>query len=250
MTLRLLLAYDGTRYAGWQRQPDALTVQTVLEDALRRLDGHPVTTVAAGRTDAGVHAWGQVVQARLRTPRPPAVIHRALNALLPPDIVVRRVVPAPPRAHAQFDAVHKWYRYRLVTGPIRPVFDRPYVHHLAQSLDLDAMRRAGRVWVGRHDFRAFHSTGRLVTSTRRRIYRLRITREKGCACTSAPFLCIDVVADGFLYHMVRRMVGALLLIGTGRWPPDAARRLLARRTTLVAPTAPARGLCLMQVSYA
>lgn len=240
--IRLVLAYDGTRYAGWQRQPNQPSIQSVLEDALRRLDERPVETIAAGRTDAGVHAWGQVVQATLHTPRSPRVIRRALNVLLPPDIVVRRVLPASPSAHPQFDAARKWYRYRLATGPVRPLFDRPFVHYIAHPLNLAAMRRAARSWVGRHDFRAFHSAGRPVESTRRRVYRIGITRRAGG-------VAIDVVADGFLYHMVRRMVGALLLIGRGRWTPDTARRLLQPRATLVAPTAPAHGLCLMQVSY-
>ena len=247
--VQLLVAYDGTRYAGWQRQPNTLTVQVVLEEALRRLDGRRVMTTAAGRTDAGVHAVGQVVHASLRRPRSPTVLRRALNALLPDDIVVRRVTPAPIGRHPRFDAARKWYRYRIATGPVRPLFDRAYVHYISQPLNVAAMRRAARAWVGRHDFRAFHSAGRSVSSTRRRIYRLRVATSGRATSGRVGELRIDVVADGFLYHMVRRMVGALLQIGRGQWTPEMANALLTHRSGLVAPTAPARGLCLMQVTY-
>jgi tRNA pseudouridine38-40 synthase len=237
ITLRLLVAYDGARFAGWQRQKNVRTVQASLEDALARVTERRAIVVGAGRTDAGVHALGQVAHARVVTRLSPAVLRRALNAVLPDDVIVRRLAEAPGRFHAQHDARWKWYRYRIAVGPVRPLLDRAYVLYVPQPLNVAAMRRAARAWVGRHDFRAFHSSGQPVASTRRRVYRLRLTREKGSASRSGPFLCIDVVADGFLYHMVRRMVGALLEIGRGRPMPP------------VAPTAPALGLCLMRVTY-
>lgn len=229
-TLRFLIAYDGTRYGGWQRQRNAPTVQAKLETALRRLTGRRVVVIGAGRTDAGVHAWGQVAHATVVTRLPPRVLRQALNALLPPDILVRRVTQAPSTFHAQFQAARKWYRYRIATGPVRPLFDRPYVHYVPQPLDLAAMQRAARRWRGRHDFRAFHSAGRTVADTRRTISTLRLAQR-------GRELRVDIEADGFLYHMVRRMVGALLLVGQGKPLPA------------IAPTAPARGLCLMRVTY-
>ena len=229
-TLRFLVAYDGTRYGGWQRQRNAPTVQAKLEAALRRLAGRRVVVVGAGRTDAGVHAWGQVAHATVATRLPPRILCQALNALLPPDILVRRVSRAPATFHAQFDAARKWYRYRLATGPVRPLFDRPYVSYVPQPLDLAAMQRAARRWRGRHDFRPFHSAGRSVADARRTIHRLRLTRR-------GRELRVDVEADGFLYHMVRRMVGALLVVGQGKPLPA------------VPPTAPAKVLCLMRVTY-
>ncbi len=229
-TFRFLIAYDGTRYGGWQRQRNAPTVQAKLETALRRLTGRRVVVIGAGRTDAGVHAWGQVAHAAVATRLSPPVLRQALNALLPPDILVRRVTRAPAAFHAQFDAARKWYRYRIATGPVRPLFDRPYVHYVPQPLDLAAMQRAARRWRGRHDFHPFHSAGRAVADTRRTIQVLHLARR-------GRKLRVDIAADGFLYHMVRRMVGALLLVGQGNpWPA-------------VAPTAPARGLCLMRVTY-
>ncbi len=229
-TVRLLVAYDGTRSAGWQRQREGRTVQATLEDALARITGRRTTVIGAGRTDAGVHALGQVAHTRVVTRLSPAVLRRAMNAVLPDDVIVRRLAEAPGRFHAQHDARRKWYRYRIATGPVRPLLERAFVHYVPQPLDLAAMRRAAARWVGRHDFRAFHSSGRPVTSTRRRVDRLRISRQGG-------ELHIDIIADGFLYHMVRRMVGTLLEIGRGRPAPA------------VAPTAPAHGLCLMQVTY-
>lgn len=229
-TARLVVAYDGTRYAGWQRQRNAPTIQATLEAALRQLSGRRVTAIAAGRTDAGVHAWGQVVHARLRTRLSPGTLRQALNAILPPDIVIRHAHYVPGTFHARYDAARKWYRYRILESADKPLFDRWYVHRVPQRLHLSIMQRAAQAWVGRHDFRAFHSNGRPVDSTRRTVHRLRISRQ-------GREVRIDVEADGFLYHMVRRMVGMLLEIGRGRRPA-------------IAPTAPAKGLCLMRVSYA
>lgn len=246
--LRLVIAYDGTRYAGWQRQQNAPTIQAMLEAAVHRVTRQRVVVTGAGRTDAGVHARAQVAHARVRTRLSPTILQRALNAVLPPDILIRRLTEAPRDFHARFHAVKKWYRYRIVTGRQRPLFERAYVHHVPQPLNLTRMRRAARRWIGRHDFRAFHSTGRPVASTRRTVHRLRVTSR-------GREIHVDVVADGFLYHMVRRMVGALLKIGRGDWPVCAARALIHQRDMasriprVIAPTAPAQGLCLMRVTY-
>lgn len=240
-TARLVIAYDGTRYAGWQRQRNAPTVQAALESALQRLTGRRIAVVGAGRTDAGVHAWGQVAHVRITTRLRPAVVRRALNALLPHDLLIRQVTLVSDRFHAQHQATRKWYRYRIATGPTKPLFTRAWVHWVPQPLNVAAMRRAARCWVGRHNFRAFHSSGSPAASTWRTITTFRVTRR-------APFdhgrtgrgveLHVDIQGDGFLYHMVRRLVGVLLEIGKGKPQP------------VVAPTAPAQGLCLMRVTYA
>lgn len=240
MTVRFLLAYDGTRYAGWQRQHHAPTIQATLEDALRNITGHRTVVLGAGRTDAGVHAWGQVAHARLTTRLTVRTLQNALNAVLPPDIVVRRVTRVPNRFHARYDAVRKRYRYRIAVGPLKPLFTRDWVHWVAQPLNVAAMRRVAKAWVGRHDFGAFHSAGRPVASTRRTVYALRIIRraplDHGLTGRGGE-LHVEIEADGFLYHMVRRMVGVLLEIGKGKPRPIAA------------PTAPAKGLCLLEVKY-
>jgi len=243
-TVRLLVAYDGTRYAGWQQQRHALTVQATLEAALRQIVGHHITVMASGRTDAGVHAWGQVAHATVTTRLSPGALCRALNALTPSDILIRRVTKVPATFHARFNAVRKRYRYRIATGPLKPLFERSYVHFVPQRLDVPAMRWAAKAWVGHHDFRAFHSTGRPTISTRRHVYALRVTRQ-------GREVRIDVEADGFLYHMVRRMVGVLLEVGKGRWAPHIAQAFMNHRqpSPVVAPTAPAKGLCLVSVRY-
>jgi len=246
--LQLTVAYEGTRYAGWQRQKNAPTVQAVVEDALRRIIGKRVTVTAAGRTDSGVHAQGQVIHAHAETSLAPAVLRRALNALLPEDVLVRRVSAAPSAFHARYHAVRKRYRYRIATGPLRPLAERRYVHFVPQPLDVNAMRRAARFWVGRHPFAAFDASGRPAGATRqpgatrRRVYAIRIRRQ-------GREVWVDITADGFLYRMARRMVGTLLEIGKGRWPVSTAKALLSRPGCVCAPTAPARGLCLMEVAY-
>lgn len=242
--LQLVIAYDGTRYAGWQRQRNAPTIQAELEKALRTLTGRRVIVTASGRTDAGVHAQGQVAHVRLQTRLTPTALRKSLNAILPPDIVIRSIQNVPGTFHARYDARRKWYRYRVVTGPEKPLFERAVVHHVPQRLNVAAMRRAARVWVGRHDFRAFHSAGRSVASAIRTVHSLRVT-QRGRAIT------MDITADGFLYHQARRMVGTLIEIGKGRWSPDIAATFVGRhRPPISAPTAPAKGLCLMRVAYA
>ena len=241
--VRMVVAYEGTRYAGWQRQKNAMTVQAALEDALRTITGRHVAVAGAGRTDTGVHAWGQVAHADVPGRLDPATLQRALNACLPDDILVRDITRIRGRFHARFDARRKRYRYRIVTGPLRPLFDRSLVQYVPGSLQVTAMRRAARHWVGPHDFGRFHSTGRAVAITRRTVTALTIRRH-GLEIT------IEVTADGFLYHMVRRMVGVLLKVGKGRWAPEiAARFIRPGQPAPDAPTAPARGLMLMEVAY-
>ncbi|PIQ82375.1 MAG: tRNA pseudouridine(38-40) synthase TruA [Candidatus Omnitrophica bacterium CG11_big_fil_rev_8_21_14_0_20_64_10] len=228
--IRFQVAYEGTDFAGWQVQKYKRTVQGVLEAALRKLTGRPVRVTGAGRTDAGVHAEGQVAHADLESGLPLKTIERALNAILPEDVTVRQVRLAPPGFHARYRAQRKTYRYRIWNRPQRPLFDRRFLIHVREPLDLAAMRRAARNWIGRHDFKAFHSAGRPVRSTRRTVFSLKIGAARGT-------ITLDVTADGFLYHMARRMAGFLIEVGKGKPAPA------------IPPTAPARGLTLMKVSY-
>ncbi|MBI3615211.1 MAG: tRNA pseudouridine(38-40) synthase TruA [Candidatus Omnitrophica bacterium] len=227
--LKLILAYEGTRFAGWQRQKAKRTVQATLEYVFQKILNERVGVVGAGRTDSGVHAQGQVAHVKIDSPLPAKIIHRALNALLPEDIVVHSVRLAADGFHARYGAISKWYRYTIWNQPDRPLFDRATVLHIRQPLDLRAMQRAARALRGRRDFKAFHSSGRPVASTRRTLHSLTVRSNRGV-------IWIDAKADGFLYHMVRRITGLLIETGKGK-------------TSLIPPTAPAKGLCLMKVRY-
>ncbi len=233
--LRFTIAYDGTRFSGWQMQNGARTVQSTLEQAFRQILQEKVRVIGAGRTDSGVHAEGQVAHAAIWSPISLSKLRRALNAVLPDDLAIRSVQRAPLDFHARYSAAAKWYRYSIWNDPTRPIFDRERLLHVLAPLDLRAMRQAARRLRGRHDFRSFHSTGRPVASTVRTLRRLSILRR-------GKRIEIHAEADGFLYHMVRRIVGFLLEVGRG-----SARPADAFCTT--APTAPARGLCLMRVRY-
>ena len=240
---RLTLEYEGTRYFGWQRQPSHVTVQQVVEDGLERITGAPTTVHASGRTDTGVHAEAQVASFRSATALPPERLMAALNAVLPDDVAVLDLVEAPPDFHARFSARGKAYRYRVWNGRHRRVQDRTRRIHERRRLDVGAMARAASLWVGEHDFASFHAAGRDVESTVRIVRRFVVER-------AGDEVRFEVEASGFLYKMVRTMVGTLLEIGRGERDPMAARTVLdARDRTVAGPTAPALGLALVVVSY-
>ena len=241
--MRLVLAYHGARFGGWQKQKNNPSIQQALESALTQLNGHPVGATAAGRTDAGVHAWGQVVHTQLVKPTPPKTVQRALNAILPEDILVRSVHGISNGFHAQRDAKHKTYRYRIYHSTTKPLFERSVTHWVSHPLDLTKMRKAAKSWVGRHNFKSFQSTGSSAKTTTRRVDAI-VIRKRGAE------IWVDITADGFLYHMARRMVGLLIDIGKGKVSPQAAYDLVGSKRSKITPTtAPAKGLCLMQVSY-
>lgn len=244
-SLKLTLAYDGTNYVGWQRQANGVSIQQVVEEAFAPLmaSGEPPTIAGAGRTDAGVHALGQVASATLDLDLPTDAIHRALNVRLPADVRVVRVEDAPTGFHAQFHAAGKSYRYRLVTAPVVSPFDRWFVWHVPGPRDAEAMRQAARALVGRHDFASFQANGTEVRETTRTITRIEL-RETGGE------LHIEVDGDGFLRHMVRIIAGTLVDIGTGTRAPGEIDRILSARDRRVAgQTAPACGLTLVNVTY-
>ena len=334
--LKVTIAYDGTAYAGWQVQRDEPTVQGALEAAIAQVTGQAVRVLASGRTDAGVHALGQVVGFRTESALPPEVLLRALNAVLPRDIAVLDAAEAPEGFHPIRGAVRKRYRYVIHDGPVRDVFQRRYVWHYGRGrLDAEAMQRAAAPLLGRHDFRSFQSSGAERRSSVRTIFELRVQRGRagdrlpsplgrgaggegrageqlpspdqpsvgarrgaggegdsdvGCVqrtvdaggnsgCRGAfhaPYeptiqqgrggepdflphaereeyeecIVIEVEADGFLYNMVRAIVGTLVQVGCGRQPeswPGEVLRAADRR--VAGPTAPPQGLFLVRVEY-
>jgi len=241
----MLLAYDGTAYAGWQIQPAARTIQGELEKALHRLTREPVRVQCSGRTDAGVHAAGQVAHFDLVRPAEPAKLLRGLNALLAEDIRVLALRRARPAFHARYSATGKEYRYFIWNAGVLPPTVRAYRWLVRASLDVAAMRQAAAALVGRRDFAAFTANpNREVDGTVRHLRVLQVTRR-------GSELVIRVRGDGFLYRMVRSLAGFLVRVGTGELPPEAARTILAsRRRTATVPTAPPQGLFLWQVFYA
>ncbi|HEY8449132.1 MAG TPA: tRNA pseudouridine(38-40) synthase TruA [Bacillota bacterium] len=245
--LALRLAYDGTDFHGFQRQGERPTIQLALEQALAKLAGRPVRVVAAGRTDAGVHAAGQVVHCDFDRPIPVDRLPLALNSLLPPDIVVYECREVAPDFHAQFDATGKVYRYSILHSPHPWPFLRRYVLHHPEPLAWDRIQACVPYLRGRRDFASFQSSGREAASTVRTLRRLEIQKQ---AMDWGTIMHLIFEADGFLYRMVRNIVGTLLEVGRGRRPPRwVAEVLEARDRRAAGPTAPAHGLTLQEVHY-
>jgi tRNA pseudouridine38-40 synthase len=241
--LKLTLAYDGTRFVGWQRQADGESIQGLLEDALARFEGAPVTVHGAGRTDAGVHALGQVASASVTFTHPAETVVRALNAQLPEEIRILDIADAAPGFHARFSARSKSYRYQIRAGTVGDPFTRTFVWQLPEPLNVGAMTDAAAAVVGTHDFAAFQSVGSDVVSTTRTIVRSEI-REVD------QMFVYEVTADGFLRHMVRAIVGTLVEIGRGWRSVESMSQLIERGTRAQAgATAPPHGLFLVRVDY-
>jgi len=243
--IRLLIAYDGTEYHGWQRQPELQTVQGMIEQAARRVLRHQVYSHGAGRTDAGVHAQGQVANLLTESDIPTGKLRHALGGRLPKDISIRRLDEVAPGFHASRSALSKLYRYSIYNARARPV-DRlrnRYSYHFWQPLDLEAMRVAAEAMIGQHDFSAMASKGSTKEDTVRTVSRIDVYRL-------FEEVFVDVEGSGFLYNQVRNMVGTLLEVGRGHWPPERVAEIMAGGDrTQAGPTAPARGLCLQWVRY-
>ena len=228
----------------------------MLEEALGPFEGGPPAVHGAGRTDAGVHALGQVASVRARTQHSVATLHRALNAVLPSDVRVVSVEDAPPAFHARFDAVAKTYEYRIANAPFVSPFEYRYVWHVPGALDVAAMRRGAEALLGRHDFAAFQSTGGDVHTTERTILSLAVGSERGQSGVrpgsdqgQTP-LVIRVTGDGFLRHMVRSIAGTLVDVGPGALAGEpGGRDPRGRDRTRAGRCAPAAGLCLVRVDY-
>jgi tRNA pseudouridine38-40 synthase len=241
--IMLTLCYDGTDFHGWQRQPNLRTVQQTLEGALKQLTGVAPATTASGRTDAGVHALGQVVHFFTPSQHPCQTIVRALNALLPHDVRVLEARDMPQAFHATLDVRSKRYRYVIDNGPFANPFQLRYSWYVRKPLDADMMSRAGQCLLGRHDFHSFETDWPNRQSSVRTVHDLVVER-------SGDVVTIEIQADGFLYNMVRSIAGTLVLVGTGKRLSCWVNQVLAALDRAAAgPTAPPQGLFLVNARY-
>ena len=250
---KLVLSYDGTDFHGWQVQPDRTTIQGTLADAIERITGERVLPQGSGRTDAGVHALGQVASFALAAPIPAANFHRALNRALPASIRVLETVSVPADFHARHMAVGKRYEYRIFRGEICPPWISRYVFALNWPLNVEAMREAAAGVIGQHDFASFAASDPDLTE--------RSSEDEGMSTVKTIFssgwdevegelLVYRVHGSGFLHHMVRNLVGTFLDVGRGHIAASDVKRILeARSRTEAGATAPARGLFLLSVDY-
>lgn len=248
--LKLTLEYDGSKFFGFQRQPDRSTIHEELEKALSKLFNRKMKiAAAAGRTDAGVHAAGQVVNFKMRSSRTLSQIQKGLNALLPHSVAVKKAEEVPEDFHARYSAKSKTYEYRIWNHPVRSPLQNARAYHVPEKLDLGGMRCAVKFLRGRHDFRSFCASGSHAMQDGRRRGTIRTIKRFDMRRKGALIRFL-IEADGFLYHMVRNIVGTLLEVGRQKLEADEVRGiLLARDRRRAGPTAPASALTLISVRY-
>lgn len=245
--VKLTIAYDGSEYHGWQIQPGFTTVQQAIQDAARSLLGPNVRVCGASRTDAGVHALGQVGLIQIDSPVPIENIARALTDRLPHDIAIVKAEEVRMGFDVIGEVTRKLYRYTIFCGPTRPVLHRRYCWHVPSNPDVPLMDGAAKFLLGRHDFKSFASAADSRVDSVRTIFRCDVT-ETGEG--ENHWLYVEVEGDGFLYNMVRNIVGSLMEVGLGRWEPERmGQALAARDRTAAGPIAPPNGLCLMWIEY-
>lgn len=243
-TFKLTIEYDGRAYAGWQYQVNGPSLQGLLEDKLAILVQMQGRLMGASRTDAGVHAFGQVISFRAVTPRTPQDLMFRMNAILPADVAVRAASVEADDFHARYSARGKRYRYQLWNARERSVFLAPFAWHVTRPLDVPAMKRAAALLVGEHDFSAFRAKDCQAKHAVRMLRALEVDDSR------APLVCIEAQSRAFLKHMVRNLVGTLVDVGRGkRTPEDVTAILESRDRTRAGRTAPAHGLCLLWISY-
>ena len=241
--IKLAIQYDGSDYSGWQTQPGKKTIQQTLNEAIGNLLGCKINVTGASRTDAGVSALGQVALFQIDSPIPTENLARAITDRLPPDIAVTEAVEVP----AGFDVIglvkNKLYRYTICTSPVRPVLRIRHCWHLPAELNTDAMAEAAKFLVGKKDFKSFVSAADNRENSVRTIFRCGVVAEN-------DWMHVDIEGDGFLYNMVRNIVGTLAEVGLGRLTPERIKQIIeAKDRTAAGPIAPAAGLCLMWIKY-
>lgn len=241
---KIIISYDGSRYYGWEHQPNTeLTIQGKLESVLARLAGTDIEIIGAGRTDAGVHAKGMTANFLLNTDLSTSEIRDYFNRYLPDDICVTEVHEASERFHSRYNALGKTYQYTCYCGHLKPIFDRKYVYCLDKAPDLNLMKEAASYLIGSHDFAAFCSNPRMKKSTVRKVDMIDISRK-------GDYIHFTYHGTGFLQHMIRILTGTLLEVGFGKRSPENMLELIeSRNRSLAGATAPACGLCLIEVDY-
>ncbi|MFH1656091.1 MAG: tRNA pseudouridine(38-40) synthase TruA [Candidatus Omnitrophota bacterium] len=243
--IKLTIEYDGTIYKGWQSQGKrrTKTIQQVLEKSLEKILGEKIKLIASGRTDSGVHALGQVANFKTRTKLKPDQIKMALNSNLPLDIVVRGAKEVDSKFHSRYDVKSKVYRYVILNRMERPAIYRNRCLFISYRLDLNLMQQEARQLLGRHDFKVFQSANKVQRGSVRTIKSIKINKK-------ADSISIEIESNGFLYKMVRNIVGTLIEIGRGRFEKGTINRLLSSKNRCLAgPSAPAGGLYLLKVNY-
>jgi tRNA pseudouridine38-40 synthase len=250
--IKLTLEYDGTNFCGWQTQrlrtPNSKlrtkrSVQETIEQALRQILQEKVKVIGSGRTDSGAHAVGQVANFKTNSRLPAADIKRALNAVLPQDIAIQKAEEAPINFHSRFDVKSKVYGYAILNSPVRSVLQRNFYYQFPYKLNLSAMKQSAKLLLGKKDFKSFQVGDKKLRSSRRHIKNVFLKKQ-------GDFIRLEIEADGFLYKMVRSIVGTLLEVGRGKLNPKDVQAILSRKNRKFAgPTAPAKGLALLKVIY-
>lgn len=242
--IKLTIEYDGTNYQGWQVQPKGQTIQGMIEEKLALLMGETIHLIGSGRTDAGVHAFNQIAHFKTQNRMNVRSIQKALNSLLPPDIVIKGVEEVEEGFHARKQSKSKVYEYRILNQDLRSAFHRGYVWHIPQKLNLREMKKATQSLIGEHDFSSFRSVGSPTRTPVRKIIRAEWKRSRD------GLIRFEIEANGFLKQMVRAIVGTLIEVGKGKIDAEDFRRILDSRDRKKAgPTAPGHGLFLKEVKY-
>ena len=245
--IKLTIAYDGSDYHGWQLQPGCVTVQGVLTEALRDLLGPRARICGASRTDAGVSALGQVGLIQIDTPVPTENFAKAITDRLPASMAIVKAEDVPMGFDVIGDVKSKLYRYTIYCGPVRPVLHMRQCWHIPAALDIEAMRQAAALLVGKKDFKSFAAAADQRQDSVRTVFRCDVTETPA---EDGRWVYVDAEGDGFLYNMVRNIVGTLVEVGLGRWPPEKIPEILeARDRKAAGPIAPPNGLCLMWIKY-
>ncbi|MGY0373493.1 tRNA pseudouridine(38-40) synthase TruA [Clostridium sp. JNZ J1-5] len=241
--IKITIEYDGTNYAGWQKQKNAITIQQKVEEAIAEVTGNHIEVIGCSRTDAGVHAKGFVGNFITDSTIPPEKFKYAINNKLPDDIVILKSEEVPLSFHSRYCSKGKTYVYTILNRNERPVINKNYVYQVSNLLDLDLMTEGSKHFLGKHYFDSFRKSGSSVKSTERTIYSIDIKKE-------GEYITIKVTGDGFLYNMVRIMVGTLIEVGIGKIPPtDISNIIIAKDRARAGKSVPPQGLCLHKVFY-